>query len=44
MTEIHEQAERDYMLGMKYKDNAEKHNVAINTVKSWKTRYKWQEK
>lgn len=31
----------DYQSGMKYKDIAEKHGVAINTVKSWKTRYKW---
>lgn len=34
-------AERDYMKGMKYKDIAEKHGVSINTVKSWKRRYKW---
>lgn len=26
---------------MKYKDIAEKYNVSLNTVKSWKTRYKW---
>lgn len=26
---------------MKYKDIAEKYGVTINTVKSWKTRYKW---
>lgn len=31
----------DYQSGMKYKDIAEKHGVTINTVKSWKTRYKW---
>lgn len=29
------------MEGMKYKDIAEKYGVTINTVKSWKTRYKW---
>lgn len=29
------------MGGMKYKEIAEKYNVTINTVKSWKTRYKW---
>ncbi|RID87276.1 terminase small subunit [Peribacillus asahii] len=29
------------MSGMKYKDIAEKYDVSINTVKSWKTRYKW---
>lgn len=26
---------------MKYKDIAEKYGVTINTVKSWKTRYRW---
>ncbi len=31
----------DYQSGMKYKDIAEKHGVSINTVKSWKTRYRW---
>ena len=35
-----ELAYRDYKNGMKYKDIAEKHNVSINTVKSWKSR-KW---
>ncbi|MEF9952211.1 MAG: terminase small subunit [Clostridium sp.] len=34
-------AEVDYCKGMKYKDIAEKYGVTINTVKSWKTRYKW---
>jgi len=38
----HEQAERDYMLGMTYLAIAEKYNVTINTVKSWKRRYKWE--
>lgn len=36
-----EQAEQDYLAGMKYKDIAAKHDVTINTVKSWKTRGKW---
>lgn len=31
----------DYQTGMKYKDIAEKYGVTINTVKSWKTRYRW---
>ena len=44
MAEQHEQAKRDYMLGMKYKDIAEKHGVTINTVKSWKKRHGWQRK
>ncbi len=38
----YELAEQDYMAGMKYKEIAEKYNVSINTVKSWKTRYGWQ--
>ena len=37
-------AERDYMSGMKYKDIAEKYGVSLNTVKSWKVRYKWDKK
>lgn len=34
-------AYQDYLKGMKYKDIADKHGVSLNTVKSWKTRYKW---
>lgn len=37
-----EQAEKDYLSGMKYKDIATKYDVSINTVKSWKKRYGWQ--
>lgn len=37
-------AQHDYELGMKYKDIAIKYGVSINTVRSWKTRYKWQRK
>lgn len=40
----YELAEKDYMLGMKYKDIAEKYGVSINTVKSWKQRYNWSRK
>ena len=40
----YELAEVDYIAGMKYKDIAEKYGVSINTVKSWKTRYKWTRK
>lgn len=36
-----EMAEADYMAGMKYRDIAEKYDVSINTVKSWKKRYAW---
>lgn len=42
MAEKYVQAEKDYVKGMKYKDIAEKHNVSINTVKSWKKRYSWE--
>ncbi len=44
MADVKSLAENDYMLGMKYKDIAEKYNVTINTVKSWKQRYKWDRK
>ncbi|MDN7144427.1 terminase small subunit [Liquorilactobacillus mali] len=37
-----EQAKKDYLAGMKYKDIASKYEVSINTVKSWKNRYGWQ--
>lgn len=40
----YEQAETDYMNGFKYKEIAEKYNVSISTVKSWKTRYNWNRK
>lgn len=35
-------AEADYQRGMKYKEIAEKYDISINTVKSWKQRYGWQ--
>lgn len=41
MTKIDE-AKLDYLAGMKYKDIAKKYNVALSTVKSWKTRNSWQ--
>lgn len=37
-----EQAQQDYLAGMKYKEIAAKYDVSINTVKSWKQRYHWQ--
>lgn len=37
-------AENDYMLGMKYREIAEKYGVSIDTVKSWKKRYEWDRK
>ncbi|MBB1078953.1 terminase small subunit [Limosilactobacillus sp. STM2_1] len=39
-----EEAKADYLAGMKYKDIAKKYSVSLNTVKSWKTRNKWQRK
>ncbi|MBD5797186.1 terminase [Bacillus pseudomycoides] len=44
MKQKHELAQEDYMQGMKYKEIAEKHDVSVNTVKSWKTRYNWNRK
>ncbi|WP_339148395.1 phage terminase small subunit [Sutcliffiella sp. BMC8] len=41
MAEKYVLAEKDYVKGMKYKDIAEKYDVSINTVKSWKKRYGW---
>ncbi|MBT2661934.1 phage terminase small subunit [Bacillus sp. ISL-45] len=41
MAEKYMLAEKDYDEGMKYKDIAEKYEVSINTVKSWKKRYGW---
>lgn len=38
----YELAEKDYMLGMKYKDIASKYGVTLDTVKKWKTGYKWE--
>ncbi|MDF7636938.1 terminase small subunit [Leuconostocaceae bacterium ESL0958] len=32
-------ARQDYLAGMKYKDIAEKYDVSLSTVKSWKSRY-----
>lgn len=38
---LSEDAYKDYIAGMKYKDIAEKYGVSLNTVKSWQKRYKW---
>jgi phage terminase small subunit len=40
--EKYELAKQDWLKGMKYKDIAEKYEVSINTVKSWKQR-KWDD-
>lgn len=39
--EKYELAEKDYNDGMKYREIAEKYEVSLNTVKSWKKRYNW---
>lgn len=41
LNEKRDQVEQDYLKGMKYKDIAEKYEVSINTVKSWKQRNGW---
>lgn len=41
MADVHLEAEKDYISGMKYQDIADKYGVTLNTVKSWKQRYKW---
>ena len=41
MAKNHELAERDYIIGMPYKDIAEKYKVGVDTVKKWKLRYGW---
>ncbi|MHB9925509.1 phage terminase small subunit [Clostridium botulinum] len=38
-----EQAKKDYLQGMKYKDLAKKYSVSLNTIKSWVKRYGWSE-
>lgn len=40
----YEKAEKDYYAGIKYKDIAAKYNVSINTVKTWKRRYSWNDR
>lgn len=44
IVENYQNAEKDYMAGMKYKDIADKYGTTINTVKSWKKRYGWDRK
>lgn len=44
MQDIHADAEKDYMSGMKLQDIADKYGKSINTVKSWKRRYDWNRK
>lgn len=39
--DVTEKARSDYVLGMKYIEISKKYNVPVNTLKSWKRRYKW---
>jgi phage terminase small subunit len=41
MAQAYELAEKDYILGLKYKAIAEKYGVSENTVKSWRKRHGW---
>ncbi|CAK1249740.1 Phage terminase [Fructobacillus cardui] len=34
-----DEAKQDYLAGMKYKEIAEKYDISLSTVKSWKSRY-----
>ncbi|MBG9911766.1 hypothetical protein ABD83_09945 [Bacillus xiamenensis] len=36
------EAKQDYMKGMTYQQLADRYDVSIHTVKSWKSRYGWQ--
>lgn len=38
---MYENAYADYVLGKTYREISEKYCVSINTVKSWKRRFKW---
>lgn len=40
-SEIAELAEKDYIAGMKYREIADKYEVSVDTVKSWKKRKGW---
>lgn len=39
--DLKEQAKRDYLAGMKIKDIAQKIGKSASTIRSWKSRYKW---
>lgn len=41
---IKELAKKDYIKGVKYNELADKYQVCINTIKSWKHRYNWTRK
>lgn len=39
--DIKEQAKQNYLAGMKIKDIANKIGKSASTIRSWKSRYKW---
>ena len=39
---IRKNAYKDYVSGKKYSEIADKYDVSINTIKSWKRRFNWQ--
>ncbi|HEY5563862.1 MAG TPA: hypothetical protein VIK72_19270 [Clostridiaceae bacterium] len=41
MSDVREQAGKDYKQGMTYKDIASKYGIGVNTLKSWKHRENW---
>lgn len=41
--DIKEQAKQDYLAGMKIKDIANKTGKSASTIRSWKSRYKWDD-
>lgn len=41
--DLKEQAKRDYLAGMKIKDIAQKIGKSASTIRSWKSRYKWDD-
>ncbi|KRN77083.1 terminase gpP N-terminus-related DNA-binding protein [Weissella minor] len=40
---IKEEAKQDYLAGMKIKDIANKTGKSESTIRSWKSRYKWDD-
>ena len=41
--DLKEQAKQDYLAGMKIKDIAQKIGKSASTIRSWKSRYKWDD-
>lgn len=39
--DVRDAAKKDYLEGMKYQEICEKHNLSINTLKSWVKRHGW---